>query len=161
MSVRLGPFCSLYLLGDDRTRFILSKRYKLALHPQQGPEVEVIIDFEQHFQQWTWTHLHQISWSKERKTEATFSVLISLLVAICERKCVLRLVFLYTHPVIHTSGSAHRIPGSGAGLLHRTDLHKHDHLATSPTLSRSTRCHHQYEEPQGGMKSSLPGADAP
>lgn len=67
MSVRLGPFCSLYLLGDDRTRFILSKRYKLALHPQQGPEVEVIIDFEQHFQQRTWTHLHQISWRKERK----------------------------------------------------------------------------------------------
>lgn len=67
MSVRLGPFCSLYLLGDDRTSFILSERYKLAFHPQQGPEVEAIIDFEQHFQQWIWTHLHQISWRKERK----------------------------------------------------------------------------------------------
>lgn len=53
MSVRLGLFCSLYLLGDDRTYFILSKRYKLAMHPQQVPEVEVIIDFEQHFQQRT------------------------------------------------------------------------------------------------------------
>lgn len=53
MSVRLGPFCSGYLLGDDRTRFILSERYKLALHLQQGPEVEAIIDFEQHFQQRT------------------------------------------------------------------------------------------------------------
>lgn len=58
MSVRQGPFCSLYLLGDDRTRFILSEHYKLALHSQQGPEVEAIIDFEQHFQQRTWTNLH-------------------------------------------------------------------------------------------------------
>lgn len=67
MSVRLGPFCSGSLLGDDRTRFILSERYKLALHRQQGPEVEAIIDFEQHFQQRTGTRLHQISQRNERK----------------------------------------------------------------------------------------------
>lgn len=66
MSVRLVPFSSVSLLGDDRTRFILSERYKLGLHLQQGPEVEAIIDFEQHFQQRTWTHLHQISWRNER-----------------------------------------------------------------------------------------------
>lgn len=85
MSVRLGPFCSVSLLGDDRTRFILSERYKLALHLQQGPEVEAIIDFEQHFQQRTWTHLHQISWRNERNQKqvsqqsSLFCIVIDLL----------------------------------------------------------------------------------
>lgn len=72
MSVRRGPFCSVSLLGDDRTRFILSERYKLALHPQQGPEVEAIIDFEQHFPQRTWTHLHQISLGGMRGSRSKF-----------------------------------------------------------------------------------------